>query len=159
MQFKISEDVDAPIGLVWSTFTDFSGFEEQVRGRGAELTRIGNWAQAHEGAEWRGTVSIRGKQRTVTSKIIRLESEEVCTIDSRIGVMDCAYEMNFSTLTPEITRVGLVLNLSADSLTARLLLQTLKLARGRVLQRMQAILARQGNAAEAAYRRQRARQA
>jgi len=157
MQFKIAEDVDAPISLTWETFTDFSGFEEQVAGRGADLTRVGNWKTAHEGAQWRGTVTVRGKQRPVNSTITRMLPEDLCLIESKIGGMETTYEMNFVKLAPEVTRVSLVLNLAGKTLTARLLLQTLKLARGRVMQRMQGILARQGNVAEAEHRKRKAR--
>lgn len=154
MKFKVSEDVDAPQAMVWARFTNFSGFEEDARGRGATVIRVGNWTEAAEGAEWRGEVTIRGKVRAIAAKISRLTPEDICLIESRIGGMDCQYEMSFVPLTPQVTRVALVLELSADTLTARLLLQTLKLARGRVLQRLQGMIARQGNAVEAAYRRQ-----
>lgn len=153
MKFKVSEDVDAPQAMVWARFTDFSGFEQDIRGRGATVTRVGNWQEAAEGVEWRGEVTVRGKARPVSSKVTRLVPQELCVIESRVGGMDCYYEMSFVPLSAEVTRVALVLDLSADTLTARLLLQTLKLARGKVLQRLQGLIARQGNAVEAAYRR------
>jgi hypothetical protein len=153
MKFKVSEDVDAPRDMVWKKFTDFSGFEEDARGRGATLTRVGNWAEPSEGVEWRGEVTIRGKARAISSKVTRLVPQDLCVVESRIGGMDCYYEMNFVALSKDVTRVALVLDLSANTLTARLLLQTLKLARGKVLQRLQGMIARQGNAVEAAYRR------
>jgi hypothetical protein len=154
MKFKVSEDLDAPQAMVWDQFTDFTGFENDVRGRGATLTRMGNWTQPAQGAEWRGEVTVRGKSRPIAAKITQVVAPELCVIESRIGGMNCHQEMSFVPLSPAVTRVGLVLDLSADTLTARLLLQTLKLARGRVLQRLQAMLARQGNAAEAEWRRQ-----
>ena len=61
MKFKVSEDVDAPQEMVWARFTDFSGFEEDARGRGAILNRVGNWTQTVHGVEWRGDVTVRGK--------------------------------------------------------------------------------------------------
>jgi hypothetical protein len=154
MKYKVSEDVDAPQAMVWARFTDFSGFEDDARGRGAAITRMGNWVDTAEGVEWRGDVTIRGKSRAVAAKVTRLVPQELCLIESRIGGMDCYYEMTFVPLSAEVTRVALMLELSADTLTARLVLQTMKLARGRVLQRLQGMIARQGNAAEAAYRRQ-----
>jgi len=157
MKFKTSEDVDAPLELVWQHFTNFSGFEDDARGRGIEITRVGNWSQTAEGVEWRGAMNIRGKRRPISSKVSRLLPPETCIVESRIGGMNCHYEMGFVSLAAEVTRVNLVLELSPDTLTARLLLQTLKLARRRVMQRMQGILARQGNQAEAAHRRARAR--
>jgi hypothetical protein len=154
MKFKVSEDVDAPLAMVWSRFTDFSGFEDDARGRGAVITRVGNWTETVEGVEWRGEVTVRGKNRAVAAKVTRLVPNELCLVESRIGGMDCYYEMTFVPLAAGVTRVALILDLSADTLTARLILQTMKLARGRVLQRLQGMIARQGNAVEAAYRRQ-----
>ena len=154
MKFKVSEDVDAPQEMVWARFTDFSGFEEDARGRGAILTRVGNWTQTVQGVEWRGEVTVRGKSRPITAKVTQLVPQELCIVDSRIGGMNCHQEIIFVPLSTTVTRVALMLDLSADTLTARLLLQTMKLARGRVLQKLQGVLARQGNAVEAAYRRQ-----
>ncbi|WP_438974861.1 SRPBCC family protein [Roseicyclus sp.] len=154
MKFKVSEDVDAPQEMVWARFTDFSGFEEDARGRGAILNRVGNWTQTVQGVEWRGEVTVRGKSRPITAKVTQLVPQEICIVDSRIGGMNCHQEIIFVPLSTTVTRVALMLDLSADTLTARLLLQTMKLARGRVLQKLQGVLARQGNAVEAAYRRQ-----
>lgn len=154
MKFKVSEDVDAPQEMVWARFTDFSGFEEDARGRGAILNRVGNWTQTVQGVEWRGEVTVRGKSRPITAKVTQLVPQELCVVDSRIGGMNCHQEIIFVPLSTTVTRVALMLDLSADTLTARLLLQTMKLARGRVLQKLQGVLARQGNAVEAAYRRQ-----
>ena len=154
MKFKVSEDVDAPQEMVWARFTDFSGFEEDARGRGAILNRVGNWTQTVQGVEWRGEVTVRGKSRPITAKVTQLVPQELCIVDSRIGGMNCNQEIIFVPLSTTVTRVALMLDLSADTLTARLLLQTMKLARGRVLQKLQGVLARQGNAVEAAYRRQ-----
>jgi len=67
--------------------------------------------------------------------------------------MQASYDMTFLSLRADMTRVQVTLDLSANTLSARLALQTLKLARGRVLQRLQGLLARQGNLAEEDYRR------
>lgn len=154
MKFKVSEDVDAPQDMVWQRFTDFSGFEEDARGRGAVLSRVGNWTQTREGVEWRGEVTVRGRSRPISAKVSQMVQQELCVVDSRIGGMNCHQEMLFTPLAASVTRVTLILDLSADTLTARLLLQTMKLARGRVMQKLQGVLARQGNAVEAEYRRQ-----
>lgn len=153
MKFKVSEDVDAPRAMVWARLADFSHMEQDARGRGATITRVGNWTALAEGVEWRGEVTVRGKVRPLSAKVTRLLPQEMCLIESRIGGMSCLYEMSFVALAPEVTRVSVVLDLSAQTLTARLVLQTMKLARGRVMQRLQGMIARQGNAVEAAYRK------
>jgi hypothetical protein len=154
MQLRVAEDVGAPRAMVWARFTDFANLEADLRDRGATLARIGGWTATAEGLEWRGDVMVHGKTRTLSAGVSRLESEVLCLIDSRIGGMVCSYAMRFVPLSTEATRVELALDLSADTLSARLVLQSLKLARGQVAQRLQATLARQGKAAETAYRRQ-----
>lgn len=160
MKFKVSEDIDAPIQLVWARFTDFSVFENEAQGRGADLVRVGDWPEAAPGVKWRGEVPVRGKSRVIAAEIATFVPEETCLVESQIGGMECAYEMTFVPLSPEVTRVSTVMELSANTLSARLLLQTMKLARGKVMQKLQGILARQGNAAEARWRKmQRSQQA
>lgn len=154
MKFKVSEDVEAPQALVWARFTDFSGFEQDARARGATIIRVGNWTTATEGVEWRGDVTIRGKERALSAKVTRLAPKDLCLIESRVGGMACSYEMTLVPLSAEVTRVSLTLDLAADTLAARLLLQTLKLARSRVQLKLHGVLARQGHAVEGAYRRQ-----
>ncbi|MBL4628816.1 MAG: hypothetical protein JKY00_12430 [Roseicyclus sp.] len=153
MKFKVSEDVDAPADITWARFTDFSGIEAEARGRGAELARVGNWAEPAIGCSWRGSTKIRGRVRPVASEISALSGPDRCEIITTVGGMEAIYEMTFLSLRPDMTRVQVVLDMSANTLTARLALQTLKLARGRVMQRLQGLLARQGNLAEDDYRR------
>lgn len=155
MKFKVSEDVDAPAGITWARFTDFTGIEAEITGRGAELSRVGNWTDATEGCGWRGSAKIRGRVRPVTSEISALEAPGKCEITTTVGGMEAVYEMTFLELRADMTRVQVVLDQSANTLSARLALQTLKLARGRVMQRLQGLLARQGNLAEEDYRRSR----
>ncbi|WP_224816165.1 SRPBCC family protein [Hasllibacter sp. MH4015] len=156
MKFKVSEDVDAPASIVWTRFTDFSGIEAEATGRGAELSRVGNWSEPAIGRSWRGSVTVRGRVRPLASEITALDAPDRCVIATTIGGMEALYELTFLELRPDMTRVQVVLDLSANTLSARLALQTMKLARGRVMQRLQGYLARQGNLAEDDYRRSRA---
>lgn len=155
MNFKVSEDIDASADITWARFTDFSGIEADISGRGVELSRVGNWETATEGCVWRGSVKIRGRVRPVASEISVLTPPERCEIRTVIGGMEAVYEMTFLALRDDMTRVQVVMDLSAKTLSARLVLKTLKLARGRVLQRLQGLLARLGNLAEDDYRRSR----
>jgi len=153
MKFKVAEDIDAPVGMVFVQMTDFTGFEADARGRGADLRRVDNWTTAAVGVGWRGSVKVRSKTRAIASTVTILTQDETLVVDSRIGGMDCNLEMMFVPLSAERTRVAMTLEMKPDTLTARLILQTLKLARGRVLQRMTGALAREGDAIEADWRR------
>lgn len=152
MKFKVAEDVDAPIGFVFERMTDFSQFEADVKRRGADLRRVGNWTQIAEGVQWRGAVQVRGKTRKIEAELAELVPNESAKVDITVGGMEAVYQMAFIALSPEVTRVATELDLKPRTLTARLIIQTLKLARGRVVRRMTRNLMRQGNQTAAAWR-------
>lgn len=154
MKLKVAEDVDAPLGFVYVRMADFTRLEEEIRGRGAELKRDGNWTQAAAGCGWKGNVTVRGKPRRIDASIGHMAENDTILVESKVGGMDCTYEMTFYEMAPEITRVSTVLELKPNTLSARLVIQTLKLARGRVLQKMTGSLVRRGNEIEAEYRAQ-----
>lgn len=152
MKFRVADDVEAPIDWVWEGFTDFAAIEADIRARDAELSRMGDWKEAALGVAWRGSVPVRGKVRTIEARISGFVPEEHLLVESRIGGMDCTYEVVFAPLSAEITRVSVTLELKASTLSARLLLQTLKIARRKVIQRLEGAVVRQGQAVEADWR-------
>jgi hypothetical protein len=153
LKFKVSQDFDAPTAQVWARLTDFTGIEAEAAKREASLVRVGEWQTPKVGVSWRGAVPVRGKSKPIEARIVSFEHEDMFRIDSRVGGMEADYDMTLVALTPVVTRVEIALDLSAKTLSARLLLQTLKLARKRVLGRLDGMLERQGQAAEADWRR------
>jgi hypothetical protein len=97
-------------------------------------------------------VPVRGKVRTIEARISGFVPEEHLLVESRVGGMDCTYEVVFAPLSAEVTRVSVTLELKASTLSARLLLQTLKIARRKVIQRLEGAVVRQGQAVEADWR-------
>jgi hypothetical protein len=152
LKFRISDDIEAPIDWVWEGFTDFAAIEADIRARDAELSRVGDWKEAALGVAWRGSVPVRGKVRTIEARIAGFIPEEQLRVESRIGGMSCDYEVVFAPLSAEVTRVSVTLELKASTLSARLLLQTLKIARRKVVQRLEGAVVRQGQAVEADWR-------
>ena len=152
MKFKVSDDVEAPIDWVFEGFSDFGAIEADARAREADITRVGDWKEAAHGVAWRGSVPVRGKVRPIEARITAFVPDERVVIDSRIGGMECHYEVTFAPLSEAVTRVSVVLELKATNLSARLILQTLKIARRKVIQRLEGAVVRQGQAVEADYR-------
>lgn len=148
MKFRVSDDVEAPIDWVWEGFTDFGAIEADIRARDADLSRVGDWKEAALGVAWRGSVPVRGKVRAIDARIATFVPGEHLQVESQIGGMTCSYDVAFSALSEEITRVAITLELKASTLSARLLLQTLKIARRKVIQRLEAAVVRQGTAVE-----------
>jgi uncharacterized membrane protein len=152
VKFKVSDDVEAPIDWVWEGFTDFGAIEADARARDADIVRVGDWTEPAHGVAWRGSVPVRDKVRPIEARITTFVPNKNLVIDSRIGGMECHYEVSFAPLSQAVTRVSIVLELKASTLSARLLLQTLKIARRKVIQRLEGAVVRQGQAVEADYR-------
>lgn len=154
LKFKVSDDVEAPAEWVWNGFTDFGAIEADVAARDADISRVGDWSEPALGVAWRGSVPVRGKVRTIEARIASFKPEEELVVHSRIGGMTCHYEVGFKALSDNVTRVAVTLELKAATLSARLLLQTLKIARRRVIQRLEGAVVRQGQAVENDWRAQ-----
>lgn len=152
MKFKVSDDVEAPADRVWAGFTDFTTIEADVRARNADLARVGDWRVPTEGARWRGSVPVRGKSRAIDATITAFRPEDMLVVESRIGGMNCHYQASFFALSNSVTRVAVELDLAASTLSARLLLQSMKVARRRVIQRLEGAVVRQGEAVERQWR-------
>jgi len=152
LKFRVADDIEAPVDWVWGGFTDFAAIEADIRARDAEVVRVGDWKEAALGVAWRGSVAVRGKLRPIEARIAALSREERFVVESRIGGMGCHYEVSFVPLSATVTRVSVMLELKASTLSARLLLQTLKVARRRVIQRLEGAVVRQGQAVEADWR-------
>jgi hypothetical protein len=122
VKFKVADDVEAPVDWVWAGFTDFAAIEADIRAREADLSRVGDWKEAALGVAWRGSVPVRGKHRTIDARIAGFVPEERLLVESQIGGMACTYEVTFAPLAGGSTRVSVILELKASTLSARLLL-------------------------------------
>jgi uncharacterized membrane protein len=154
LKFKVSDDVEAPVERVWAGFTDFAAIESDIRAREADLVRVGDWKEAALGVAWRGSVPVRGKIRPIDARIAAFTPGERMMVESKVGGMSCSYEVTFAALSEQMTRVSVTLELKASTLSARLLLQTLKIARRKVIQRLEGAIVRQGQAVESDWRAQ-----
>ena len=67
MKFKATEDIDAPLELVFERFCDFTQIEADLTGRGAEAEAVRldslGWARYGFGADW----AVRAKLREVAA--------------------------------------------------------------------------------------------
>jgi cell division protein ZapA (FtsZ GTPase activity inhibitor) len=152
VKFRVSDEVEAPANWVWKGFTDFTFIEAEALANGADLTRVGGWSEPRVGASWHGAVQVRGKARAIEAQVSAFMPPEALVIQTRIGGMRCQYEVALDPLATAVTRVSVMLELSAATMSAKLLLQSMKVARRRVHQRLEGAVVRQGQEVERAWR-------
>lgn len=135
MKFSTREDIEAPIEHVWAHVRHFKKFERQLLRRGAEVTRVDALGKPGVGSEWEINFTFRGKPRDIEAKIVEFDAPNTMKIDSHSGGLDGHIVVDLMSLSPRRTRMQLSVELVPQNLTARLLVQSLKFARGNLNKR------------------------
>ena len=136
MQLSTNEDIEAPIEYVFAAITDFDGFAKQAMRRGAEVTRMDTLTEVGEGMIWQTGFDFRGKRRDMRIELTELDKpNRVCAHNTLPG-MTGSLVLDLVALSRQRTRLSIDLQLSPQSLSSRLLVQSLKLARGNLTKRL-----------------------
>lgn len=130
MDFSTRYDIEAPIEFVWTQASNFTVLERQALLRGAKVQRKDSLATPGIGAEWDIRFKFRSKDREVNSRITAFDPPNRYTVDSTSATMDGTCVVDLFSLSPKRTRMTVTLDLSAGSLASKLMLQSLKIAKG-----------------------------
>ena len=136
MKFSTREDIEAPIEHVFQHVSDFDGFERQALRRGAEVSRQDTYGKPGIGSEWSLKFPFRGKQRHVLARITKFDGPNGFVADTESGGLEGLVTVDLVALSPRRTRMNVVFDLKPKTLTARLLVQSLKFAKGNLNKRL-----------------------
>jgi hypothetical protein len=137
MKFKTREDIAAPIDYVFGVVSDFEGFERQALRRGAEVTRLDELEETGEGMRWHIAFPFRGKRREMDVELVDYTPSTRLLLDSRMTGMTGEMSVELLALSKGRTRLELVIEFRPETLAARLLVQSIKLARSSLSKRFQ----------------------
>lgn len=157
MIFETREELDVPRDFAFSRFADFTRYEDAARSYGADIRRVNGFARIAEGVSWRGSVVVRGKTRGVEATVTRLQRPEHARMDTSVGGMAVGVDLFFEEIGPDRTLVRVCAQLKATTLAARLILQTVKLARKKIQDKIDSRVVALANQYEAEYRREQGR--
>lgn len=135
MKMATREDISAPIEAVFEQLSDFDGFERAAMRRGAEIVRTDTLTASGPGMSWRAGFSYRGKERKANIEIIDYETPDrmLAKVHSTGVEMELIVELVAMSRTR--TRMNLSLDARPRTIPARLMIQSMKLARQTVLKR------------------------
>jgi hypothetical protein len=134
MKFSTREDIEAPIDYVFSQVSDFAAFERRAMRQGADGTRRPDDVVV-QGTVWDIKFNFRGRDRKAEAKLTVLDQPHALTIDSASDGLNASTEIELIALSQTRTRVLVSFDLRAKTLTARLLVQSLKLAKTKMTKR------------------------
>ncbi len=136
MQLTTNEDIEAPIEHVFAAITDFDGFARQAMRRGAEVARMDTLTELGEGMIWQTGFDFRGKRREMRIELTEFEQPNRVCAHSTMPGMTGSLVLDLVALSRQRTRLSIDLQLAPQSLSSRLLVQSLKLARGNLSKRL-----------------------
>ncbi|WP_299852030.1 SRPBCC family protein [uncultured Roseovarius sp.] len=135
MKFSAREDIEAPINYVFDQLTDFQAFERSALRRGAEVQRVDNKTVPGVGMAWDIAFKWRGKMRELKMELTGLDAPNCMVLSSRSPSMGGDMMVDLVPLSRGRTRVSMDLGLRPKTLSSRLLVQSLKLARSNLASR------------------------
>ena len=135
MKFSSQEDIEAPIEFVFAAATDFASFEKQALRRGAEVQRTDNLTVLGPGMAWKAAFPFRGKKRDAEGKLVRCDAPNSLGFISDVAGLHGDLDIELVALSQRRTRVSVEIELTPNSLSARLLLQSLRLAKANLSRR------------------------
>jgi len=135
MKFSSREDIEAPIQQVFDMLCEFEYYERSAIRRGIEVRRMDDRVHPGTGMAWAVRFKIRGHQRDMELKLSEYDAPVLMRIRGHTTGLDSDFILDLMALSPQRTRLAVSLDLKPSTLSARLLIQSLKLAKTRLSKR------------------------
>lgn len=133
MELSTREDIEAPLDRVFAEATDFEQMERLIMRRGVDVRQVsGDPAAPAEGMSWHADFRFRGRAREADITLTAYDPPNGMTYRTVIGGLEAITVVDFMALSRTRTRVGLTIELKPKTLSARLVVQSMKLARGSI---------------------------
>ena len=140
MKFVATEDIAAPIDAVWSRVSDLDRFERRLSARVDGLARSPD-GPAAPGTRWTGRAEVMGRTREIGVRLERMTVPTLLVAVAEGEGMTVSLTAGLEALAADRTRLTVTTEAQAQSLTARLMLQSVKLARQNIVRRYKARVA------------------
>ena len=129
MKFSSKEDIEAPIEQVFALVSDFEALERAALRRGAEVQRTDTLRKPGVGMTWAASFMARGRQRHLDIRMAEYEPPHGMRFHSVAQGLETDMKLDLVALSRGRTRLSVELDLKPRSISARLMVQSLKLAR------------------------------
>ena len=122
---------------MFEAISDFASFERSAIRRGIDVQRLSDDSTARVGLEWDVRADFRGKPREMRLQVASFEPTTKIGLEGDSAALHGSGQIELLALSPQRTRISVTVKIKAKTLSGRLLLQSLKLARSKVNRRFQ----------------------
>jgi hypothetical protein len=132
MKFSTNEDMGIPIEAAFAELSDFEkfeNFEKYALRKGVDLVRIDALSPGSIGMMWRTELEFRGKHRKLEIELMDFQPPETMEFRASSPGFDITVGVDLTALAPARCRLKLEIEAKPKNLTARLMLQSVRLAK------------------------------
>lgn len=154
MKLTAKTDLEVPAAAVFATLIDHPAWEREAIRNGVEVERPAGTPAMGVGAEWQIRGHFRGKPRKVQVRIGDLTPDQRLVLGLDSPTIEGTTWLEVMVLSPRRSRLRVDLEVKPKTLAARLFINTMRLAKGRVQARFEKGLVRLGARIKDRYDRQ-----
>ncbi len=129
MQFSSVQDVNAPLDFVFFQLSDFESYEAYAMRIGAEVERTDQLTAKGSGMAWHIVGDFRGKNRKVDIELAEYRPDNLLQFNIQSSGISATANMEAMALTRKQSRIKMTTVLKPKTISARLILQSAKLAK------------------------------
>jgi len=134
MKFSTREDIEATIKQVFDAVSDFDALERVAMRRGADVTRLDDLSSAGPGMQWEATFPFRNRERVANMELTCLDAPNKLVVRSNVSDIAAVINVELLALARRRTRLSMSIDMRPETIPARVLLQSMKMARKNLLQ-------------------------
>lgn len=137
MKISAREDIQAPIGALFARLTDYATHEAVAARRGVAVERL-SLPQEREGRPaWKATFQYGGREREVTIDVTDLHEPDYFASAVTYQGIDAEFIIELVPLAKTRTRMIVGIELKPRSIKAKLIVQSLKIAKTSITKRVE----------------------
>lgn len=131
MKFSARHDIETPSAYVFAALSDFEAWERAGMRRGADVTRTDKLTGVGPGMAWKITFLFRGRKREASLKLLNIAPNSKLEFAAVSSAIDASLVIDIVEMSARRSRLHVTANLTPLTLTAKLFIQSLRLARAR----------------------------
>ncbi len=135
MKFSTKEDIEAPIEAVFKAVSDFNAFERFALRRGARVQRVDRKTHPQTTIAWDIEFPYRGKKRQFLAELTEFDAPHHILLPFLSGGINGDVLIDLVALSRNRTRLSIAFEIRPKTLPARLIVQSLRLAKNKLTNR------------------------
>jgi hypothetical protein len=129
MKFSTRQDIEAPAAAVFAVLTDFTALEVAGMRRGVRLRRLDGLTEPGQGMSWDLEFRFRARPRALIGSVVEYLPPERVVFEGVSAGYEITLALGLLALSKARTRLSADLLVRPRNLSARIMLQSARLAR------------------------------